>query len=183
MSTKHQKWINKYFPKSPIAYQPGLSIVYGSINVGIFLSQLLYWHELGSNREGWIYKTIDEMQSETGLSRYQQETAIRICRNAGIIEYKLRGIPAKRHFRVVMTELEKQLPSLKKAANIQFLNPPTQFGVISQTNTKNTQDTTAKISKEHFIKNQNIYSVGEVVKYKLEKITKKSNDFDKKGDS
>lgn len=152
MSNNHQKWINKYFPKSPIAYQPGLSLVFHSTSVGIMLSQLLYWHGKGKNKDGWVFKTIDEMRAETGLSRNQQDTAIQKCINAGILDYKLGGIPAKRHFRLNIQELENQLPSLKESANVAFLNPPTQFAENRQTLTKNTQNTTSKNTKDRFKK-------------------------------
>ena len=80
-----------------------------------------------------------------------------------------------------MEELEKQLPSLKKAANIYFLNPPIQFGGIPQTNTKNTQHTTTKTSKERYERNKNMLnsSIGEIAKVRFEKVAEKSNDFDK----
>lgn len=179
MSTKHQKWINKYFPKSPIAYQPGLSIVFGSVNVGILLSQLLYWHELGSDKTGWVYKTIEEMRAETGLSRYQQETAIKICLNAGVIDYKLKGIPAKRHFKVLVQELENQLPGLKKSANVHFLNPPTQFARNQQTITKSTQDTTTQNTKTRFRNYKTAPSaLGQLLETRYGSVARKSNDFD-----
>ena len=179
MISKYQKWINKYFPKSPIAYQPGLSLVFHSTSVGIFLSQLLYWQGKGRDKTGWVFKTINEMKAETGLTRNQQDTAIRKCIEARILDYKLGGIPAKRHFKINISELEKQLPSLKKSAKVVFLNPPTQFVENQQTNTKITQNITTKNTKEKF--NHNVSSLNEILTNRhLYKSSIKSNDFGKK---
>lgn len=178
MVSQQQKWINKYFPKSPIAYQPGLSLAFRSISVGVFLSQLLYWQGKGKNKEGWIYKTIEEMKAETGLTRSQQDTAIRKCKEAGVLECKRKGIPAKRYFKLNILELEKQLPVLKESAKIYFLNPPTQFVENRQTITKNTQNTATKNNKEIFRDNKN--SIGEIIaNNKSYRMLRKSNDFGK----
>lgn len=42
---------------------------------GIFARQLLFWDGKGRDPEDWIYKSIDQFQEETGLSRRQQEVA------------------------------------------------------------------------------------------------------------
>lgn len=145
LSTAQQR-INRYFPKRPIAYQPGLGQVI-SVNAGVMLSQLLYWYDRGANRDGWVYKTVSEMNAETGLTRYQQETAIKKCEELGILEVKLKGIPAKRHFKLNLAELENQLPKLKENANVVYLNPPTQLGVNHPAITDNTHETTSKTTQ------------------------------------
>jgi len=117
------------------------------------LSQLLYWHGLGGNQDDWIYKTIEEMREETGLSRTMQETAIRICLEHQIFEYKLGGIPAKRHFKLNVAQLKNILPDLKKAAHIVYPNPPQQFAENLQTITETTQETTTKNTNRRVNKN------------------------------
>src|SRR3989344_5363007 len=81
----------------PVAFNPALGKILGSVKAGLFLSQLLYWWGKGRN-PNWIYKTITEIENEIGLSRKEQETAIKKCVNSGFLVYKLMGIPAKRHF-------------------------------------------------------------------------------------
>jgi hypothetical protein len=114
--SRQQSIIDKHFPTTrAIAYQPGLSIVFGSVTTGVFLSQLLYWQGKGSNKEGWIYKTIPDLQRETGLTRSNQETAIKQCVELGFLETKLTGrVPRTRHFRLDLKKLEDLLPSLLK---------------------------------------------------------------------
>lgn len=148
MSQQDQKQIAKYFPNRPILYLAGLSIVLDSVNAGLMMSQLIFWSGKGGKKDGWIYKTMAEFKQETGLSRTQQETAIRICKEHGFIDYKLAGIPAKRHFKVNLKKIENMLPSLKESAKIHYPNPPLQYAGNLQTITENTQETTTKTTKE-----------------------------------
>lgn len=144
MSQNHQKHINKYFPNRPIAYQPGLALVLSSVNASILFFQLLYWHEKGNRKDGWIYKTMHELKDETGLTRTQQESAIKICRKYELFDYKLAGIPAKRHFKINLEILENILPSLKKKAGVVFMNPPYKFAGNMQSTTEITHMTTTE---------------------------------------
>lgn len=70
------------------------------------MSQLLFWYGKGKNKR-WIYKTIEEMEKETTLSRKEQDTAITICKKYGLIETKLKGIPAKRNFYINFEAIKK----------------------------------------------------------------------------
>ena len=62
----------------------------GSPNVARFLAQCLYWSniEMVQQRQGWFYKSRDEWQAETWLSRYQQEKARKQLRAMGLLEEK-----------------------------------------------------------------------------------------------
>lgn len=47
----------------------------GSLKTAAYLSQLLYWLRVGINveiRDGWIFKSIGEMEEETGLTKREQ---------------------------------------------------------------------------------------------------------------
>lgn len=106
------------FLKRPIAYQPILAKAFGSVKLGIFWSQLYYWHDKGSDPEGWIYKTSAQMADETGLSRKEQETARKLGMSLGIIEEKLAGQPATIHYRIdidaAMAVLENYIASQRQ---------------------------------------------------------------------
>jgi len=88
----------------PVAYHPVLAKALGSINAGLFLSQLLYWQGKGRFGE-WTYKTADEFYEELGMSRKQQEGARSILKTRGILQEKLKGVPPTLYFRVVFDEL------------------------------------------------------------------------------
>jgi hypothetical protein len=92
-----------------ILYIEYLKEMSGSINAALFLSQLLYWQDKGKTK-GWVYKTIADMQSETGLSKGQQATAIEIWKKADILEVGYtKTTPPKRNFRINMDVLLKFL--------------------------------------------------------------------------
>ena len=84
----------------PIAYDAPLARALGSATAAIFLSQLIYWTPKTKSSDGWIWKTREEIYEETALTRYEQEGARKVLVKAGVIEEKLRGVPAKMHFRV-----------------------------------------------------------------------------------
>lgn len=94
------RWLSAY----PIAFNPYIGKIVGSAASGLFLCQLLYWWGKGS-KDGWVYKTIKEMQEETSLSRAEQDTAIAAWKKMGILEMKVAGMPPKRHFRIMTDRL------------------------------------------------------------------------------
>ena len=106
----YQKIIANILGTKPIAYNPDLARLLGSAKAGILISQLLYWWEKGKNKN-WIYKTIKEMEKETALSRSEQDTAIRKCKEIGILEVKVKSIPATRHFKINIDKLTELLKS------------------------------------------------------------------------
>lgn len=148
MSKEHQKKIHKYFKTDAIAYQPGLARVCQSLNAGILLGQLLYWHGLGSRQDGFIFKTQKELFKETYLSRTQQDTAIARLKELGILQVKRAGIPAKRHFKLDFIKLQKLLPSLKKSCKLHYPNPLTLFDDNLRPITENTNKITLENTAE-----------------------------------
>jgi len=84
---------------SPIAYYPIFAKALGGVKSAIFLSQFMYWDGKQENSEGWIYKTQQQLQEETGLTRTEQENARNILQQFGVLEEKKFGMPAKLHFR------------------------------------------------------------------------------------
>lgn len=84
----------------PVAYYPSLNRITGSINATIFLCQLIYWTGKQQDPDGWIYKTQEDIESETGLGRRQQETARRHLVANGLLEEVREGMPARLFYRV-----------------------------------------------------------------------------------
>lgn len=108
MSKDDQDEVHSWLGGGYVAYQPMLAPVFG-VNATLMLCQLIYWNGLGSRQDGWFYKTRAEMQAETGLSRTQQDNAIRKLKKLGIIDVDRKGIPAKRHFFVHLDKLQSCL--------------------------------------------------------------------------
>jgi hypothetical protein len=60
----------------PVAFYPGLVKALGDRNEAIFICQMAYWRGKGDNKEGWIYKTSDQIEEETSLT-YKEQTNVR----------------------------------------------------------------------------------------------------------
>ena len=90
----------------PVAYHPRLAEAIG-VKEAVFICQLLYWDGKGKDREGWIFKRQEEWADETGLSYSEQKTTRRRLIALGLIEEKLRGIPATLHFRLRFDRLSE----------------------------------------------------------------------------
>ena len=108
-----QRLIQDILTTRPIAFNADLARILGSAKAGIFLSQLLYWNGKGRNPD-WIYKTVEEFEKETSLSKEEQLTAQKICVNKGVVEVKLMGLPAKRHFKIYMGKIIKLLDEFRQ---------------------------------------------------------------------
>ena len=134
----------------PIAYQPSFKTITGSTVAAIFLSQAWYWSKRHADDDGWFYKSGIEWEEETRLSRSEQETARKHCKAAGVIEERLKGVPATLYYRVVKEKVYELL-------GVQFATiPQTQFAGIQQTGLqddpkfagKQQSDIPANINKE-----------------------------------
>jgi len=103
----HQKLIAYLLGSRQVAFNPILGEIAGSALAGLLLSQLLYWDSKRPQNDKWFYKTIKELQQETCLTRYEQETAIKKLKSLKLLEVKLQGVPARRFFRVSLGETYK----------------------------------------------------------------------------
>lgn len=96
----------------PIAYQRIFSHLTGDPITALFLSQALHWTPRTNSDDGFFYKTQADWWTETGLTRYHQETARRKLRKLGILEEKLKGIPAQLYFKLDLDRLAELLKAL-----------------------------------------------------------------------
>lgn len=53
------------------------------------------------DEEGYFYNTQYDLQAGTGLGEKAQRTAINNLKRIGLIKVKLKGLPAKRHFKII----------------------------------------------------------------------------------
>jgi len=73
------------------------------------MPQLFSWHEESSDPDGWVCKTQAQWEEQTGLSRWEQETARRHLRERGLLEEMLAGLPARLGYRLDMGRLVELL--------------------------------------------------------------------------
>ena len=143
MGRQEQLSVDEIINGNVIAYRSGLAPVFG-VNAALLLSQLLYWHGKGSRNDGWFYKTQLEMQDETGLTRTQQENAIKRLKKHGVISTARKGIPAKRHYRVHMRKLRTCLRDFYKLDTRKKKNhKPRKKRTITENTAQITQEITA----------------------------------------
>ena len=122
------------------------------VAAALMLSQAIYWARRSSDDEGWFYKTQEEWEEETGLTRREQETARKRLRATDFWHEELRGMPARLHFRVDFEALAAALglcqTSLHESAQQVCTNPPNKFARKRQTIPYITETTTETTSKK-----------------------------------
>ncbi len=128
-------------------YHPDLFKVTGSVNATLLLCHLLYWQDKGS-QNGWIYKTVNELYLDIGLTKNNQATAIARLKELDVIEVKLKQIPARRHFKIKMPQLTGLILDkiksgeivVEKDVNQLAANQPTITETTSRDYTENNGD-------------------------------------------
>ncbi|EPG3452740.1 replication protein RepO [Klebsiella oxytoca] len=99
----------------PIAFQRSFIRLNIGVTAALFLSQMTYWTNR-SDDEGWVYKTQEEWEEETGLSRYEQEGARKKLRSIGVLLEKKKGVPARLFYKIDNDVLFQALVSANKNA-------------------------------------------------------------------
>lgn len=85
----------------PVSFHRCLVPITGGVTAALMLSQAIWTtQELVPEREGWFSKSQDQWTEDTGLSRWEQETARRALRKAGFLEERRAGMPSKLWYRV-----------------------------------------------------------------------------------
>lgn len=90
------------------------------INVALMLCELAseynYFEQSGKLEDGMFYSTIDNINERTGLSKYQQSEALKVLDKIGIVKSVVKGIPAKRYFKIDVEELAKQIVNISPSS-------------------------------------------------------------------
>ena len=86
---------------TPVTFHRCLVPVAGGVHAALLLSQAIWTTQsLDTEANGWFLKSQEQWAGETGLSRWEQETARRALRQAGLLEERRVGMPARLWFRV-----------------------------------------------------------------------------------
>ena len=91
--------------------------VYPAIMLGELAGEYNYFSKTGELVDGMFYSTIENIQSNTTLSRHQQTEAISKLKELGILEVAVKGIPAKRYFRLNENKLIEMFANEKDVTN------------------------------------------------------------------
>ena len=111
----------------PIAYHRIFAHLGGDANAAVFLSQALHWTPRASHKnkkapadEGWFFKSQADFWEETGLTRYNQETARRKWRKLGVLEERRAGQSGHIFYRINLERLAQLLRALIDGEHSQF---------------------------------------------------------------
>ena len=112
----------------------------GSLEGGVFLSQLIYWSDKGSRKDGWFYKTYEEWEDETMLSKYKVRSLSQKLEEMGILHTTVKranGVPTV-HYRLESEKFHFLL--------VKFLTPESEEISQSLTDTTTTETTTKYVA-------------------------------------
>lgn len=92
------------------------------LDAAVLLAELASAHNYFESREqltanGMFFETVEHIQENTTLTQYQQAKAVKVLSNAGILETKKIGIPAKRYF-FINEEAVLNILDYKKSKNL-----------------------------------------------------------------
>lgn len=167
----------------------------GSIEGGLLLTQMIYWHDRSSIcKDGWFFKTFAEWEAELGLKRKTINTLISKWKEAGFLETDLRKSPKGTpitHYRFLMDEFLEVFSNFAKKSSevLKTLDlsqgtkgnvlrdkrecPLGQKGMSQGTNlpiyTKTTSETSSKTSSdpERVREEKEFFEEGEIVESEL----------------
>ena len=85
----------------PVSFHRCLVPITGGVTAALMLSQAIaITHGLPPESGGWFLRSQQRWAQETGLSRWEQESARRVLREAGFLQEARLGMPARLWFRV-----------------------------------------------------------------------------------
>ena len=141
----------------PVAYYPSLARALGSIKAAVFLAQLIYWTPRAKKADGWVFKTAEEWEADTGLTYEEQRGAkkilgedgknvieIRYARSAHTVYYRV-----KRDVLDALWEASGKIPGAQNHQGKSLVAPGEIPGgtrenpsSVSETTTETTPETT-----------------------------------------
>lgn len=102
----------------PIAYHRIFVTLTRSIKAAVLLSQAIYWQKRARQADGWWYKTAEEWEEETGLTRHELDGARKASEK--YLKTDIRDVPPRLYWKVDTESLSADL--LQFAENRQIEN-------------------------------------------------------------
>lgn len=69
------------------------------------ISKEQYFIDKGQCIDGWFFNSADNIKIDTTLTRHEQTKAIKKLEEYGLIETKLKGLPAVKHFKIIESKI------------------------------------------------------------------------------
>lgn len=99
-----------------IAYRPNLARLFGGVVAELFFEQIFYWQDKADPVLG-VYKTQEELEIETGLSRKEQETARKLLREKGVLIETHKRLEHRMYYKIDCEKLDELLATLANDTN------------------------------------------------------------------
>lgn len=91
----------------PVAYFPKLKRITGSTTATILLCQFIYWRGKEADSDGWLYKTSEEIEEETGLTYNEQKTARKALVEAGLVQEHYARLDHQLRFKIDLDKINE----------------------------------------------------------------------------
>lgn len=105
----------------PVTFHRCLVPVCGGVTAALMLSQAIWTTQgLDPDADGWFVRSQEEWTEETGLSRWEQESARKALREAGLMQERRAGMPARLWFRVCPQAVWRALHAVQAGQAGQF---------------------------------------------------------------
>lgn len=109
-------------PTNTVSRNRLLSFAIGNVEAEIYnclIAKHVYYNNQGKLHEGgWFYSTVMDLHLSSGYAEDAQKTAIRHLIKHGLIESELKGLPAKRYFRII-PDVDKLTSLIESGEQIQ----------------------------------------------------------------
>lgn len=147
----------------PLAHAIGVNAAI--VFAALIAKQAYYEENQMLDEDGFFYSTIEDLEESTALSRAQQDRALSVLVKNKLIEFRLKGTPAKRYFKV--SDDETSLAELLGLNTLVCENTEISQTSLQEINKQDCEKITNKIVK----KSQT--SLQESDKQDCEKVTNK----------
>jgi len=127
------------------------------IDATIMYSELISKHFYFDARQeltddGFFFNTVENMQADTALSKYQQSKAIKKLVELDLIKHRNKGLPQRRYFKIMLnseSKVSQLLATGEKLKNSTFKSKKTKQTEVEKVDSNNTKvNNTNLINKE-----------------------------------
>jgi hypothetical protein len=135
----------------PIAYFPSMAKFLGGVKCAILFCQAFYWSERADeDRQGWFWKSQQELADETGLTIEELRAARKVLAEKGILRSRYDRIHHRLYFKINKPRLDELWVTHNgHVGNSQMADRKTTDGDVGKTdfdrsNSETTEETTRR---------------------------------------
>lgn len=136
----------------PVAYFPKLKRITGSTTATILLCQFIYWRGKEADQDGWLYKTSEEIEDETGLTYNEQKTARKVLVEAELLQEHYARLDHQLRFKIDLDKINEswgiEPPKNGESDDSTLGNDESPFSLNSNTETTAENNTPSETNKK-----------------------------------